>query len=142
MSVWLTGPTVMLESPRLPLSASGQNVRLVNRQNDGQPTTAGATSDHLQISFGQICPKLQLRLARNPPKLLALLLYREAMVEHGGDHGNQHTGGKHNNVILAESQQGNSRAYSLDRVVREIVDYQNEQQQTTAGDSTSRGVDG
>ena len=60
----------------------------------------------------------------------ALLLYREAMVEHGGDHGNQHTGGKDNNVILAEAVQGNSRAYSLDRVVRECEPIQPEKPTT------------
>lgn len=41
---------------------------------------------------------------------------------HGGDHGNQHTGGKNNNVHLAAPQpQGNSREAALRRLAKEVA---------------------
>lgn len=47
----------------------------------------------------------------------ALAMWREEMTEeHGGDHGNQYTGGKNNNVILAAPVQGNSRSYTVARL--------------------------
>ncbi len=46
-------------------------------------------------------------------------LKQGATLKQGGDRGNQHTGGKSNNVTDAEIIAGNSRAYSIDRVKRE-----------------------
>lgn len=54
---------------------------------------------------------------KDDPECLAM--FREAMKEQSHDRGNQHTGGKSNNVTDAEVVTGNSRAYSIDRVQRE-----------------------
>lgn len=47
-----------------------------------------------------------------------LAMWREAMKEQTHDRGNQHTGGKHDNVMAA-TRQGNSRAYTCARLQRE-----------------------
>jgi len=44
-------------------------------------------------------------------------MWREAMKQKSHDRGNQHTGGKDDNVIPA--RQGNSRAYTVSRLQRE-----------------------
>jgi hypothetical protein len=53
----------------------------------------------------------------------ALEMFREAMKRDDHDRGNQHTGGKGNNVIGGTSKQGNSRAYSIARVRREAPEF-------------------
>lgn len=47
----------------------------------------------------------------------ALAMWREEMTEeHGGDHGNQYTGGKSNNITLATPDRGTSRSYTVARL--------------------------
>lgn len=66
----------------------------------------------------------QLRaLCSDDPEALAML---EGALkgEHGGDHGNQYTGGKSDNVRVATDQRdyGNKRAYLVERLQRERPD--------------------
>ena len=54
-------------------------------------------------------------LLRDDPEVL--VMFREAMTgKHGGDHGNQYTGGKSNNIRLAKTAVGTRRDYTLIRL--------------------------
>jgi hypothetical protein len=57
------------------------------------------------------------RMIANDPEALAD--FREAVKEQTHDRGNQHTGGKRNNVTLAKPATGNGKAYTLSRLKRE-----------------------
>ncbi len=57
------------------------------------------------------------RMISNDPEALAD--FREAVKEQTHDRGNQHTGGKRNNVTLAKPATGNGKAYTLSRLKRE-----------------------
>jgi len=55
-----------------------------------------------------------------PDDTAALDAIDEATVSHGGDHGNQYTGGKSNNVTVAKT--GNSNTYALRKLRRDRPD--------------------
>jgi hypothetical protein len=46
-------------------------------------------------------------------------MWREEMKDTNHDRGNQYTGGKDNNIMVAKPEQGTSRAYTLSRLQRE-----------------------
>jgi hypothetical protein len=80
----------------------------VNQDQDSATTLNGVRdNDYWQARIQRDCPE-ELAVIKDDPECLAM--FRDAMKEHH----NQHTR-KDNNVIQADTPQGNSRAYSIDR---------------------------
>lgn len=64
--------------------------------------------------WGQDPAKIEA-VIRDDAEALAMW-HLEMTPEHGGDHGNQYTGGKSNNITLATPDRGTSRSYTVARL--------------------------